>query len=97
MWQVETGLAGFTAALIAAAALRRFAGLGWTAVTITVVTIPFLEVAALRLAGAVGVHALSAPYVCLIWTFALLRPRREADPPASGWSMGPQPRVFEGC
>jgi len=96
-WQVETGLAGFTAALIAAAALRRFAGLGWTAVTITVVTIPFLEVAALRLAGAVGVHALSAPYVCLIWTFALLRPRRGADPPASGWSMGSGPRVFEGC
>jgi urea transporter len=97
MWQVETGLAGFTAALIAAAALRRFAGLGWVAVTITVVTIPFLEAAALRLAGAVGVHALSAPYVCLIWTFALLRPRRESDPPARDLPMGTRPRVFEGC
>ena len=77
-WQVETGLAGFTAALIAAAALRRFAGIGWAAVAITVVTIPFLEAAALRLAGAVGVHALSAPYVWLVWTFALLR--RPRDP-----------------
>jgi urea transporter len=95
MWQVETGLAGFTAALIAAAALRRFAGLGWVAVTITVVTIPFLEVAALRLAGAVGVHALSAPYVCLIWNFALLRPRGESGPPAPDWSMGTRPRLFE--
>ena len=107
MWQVETGLAGFTAALIAAAALRRFAGLGWAAVTITVVTIPFLEAAALRLASAVGVHALSAPYVWLVWTFALLGPRREADPPTSDrreadppttdWSMGTRPRLFESC
>ena len=95
MWQVETGLAGFTAALIAAAALRRFAGLGWITVTITVVTIPFLEAAALRLAGAVGMHALSAPYVCLIWTFALLRPRREGDPPAPDWPMNTRPRLFE--
>jgi urea transporter len=80
-WQVETGLAGFTAALIAAAALRRFAGIGMAAVAITIVTIPFLEAAALRLAGAVGVHALSAPYVWLVWTFALLR--RSGDPDRS--------------
>ncbi|HEV8226224.1 MAG TPA: urea transporter [Methylomirabilota bacterium] len=80
-WQVETGLAGFTAALIAAAALRRFAGIGVAAVAITIVTIPFLEAAALRLAGAVGVHALSAPYVWLVWTFALLR--RSGDPDRS--------------
>lgn len=80
-WQVETGLAGFTAALIAAAAVRRFAGIGWAAVTITVVTIPFLEAAALRLAAAVGVHALSAPYVWLVWTFALLRRPRDPELP----------------
>jgi urea transporter len=80
-WQVETGLAGFTAALIAAAALRRFAGIGMAAVAITIVTIPFLEAAALRLAGAVGVHALSAPYVWLVWTFALLQ--RSGDPDRS--------------
>ena len=30
-WQVEPGLAGFTAALVAAAALRGFAGIGWVA------------------------------------------------------------------
>jgi urea transporter len=82
-WQVETGLAGFTAALIAAAALRRFAGIGWAAVVITVVAIPFLEAAALRLAGAVGVHALSAPYVWLVWTFALVRRPRDVDLPVS--------------
>jgi len=70
LWQVEQGLAGFTAALVAAAALRRFAGLGWTALAITVVTIPFLEAGALRLAGAVGLHALSAAYIGLIWMFA---------------------------
>jgi urea transporter len=81
LWQVETGLAGFTAALIAAAALHRFAGIGWAAVIVTVVTIPFLEVAALRLAGALGVHALSAPYVWLVWTFALVRRSRDVDRP----------------
>lgn len=78
-WQVETGLAGFTAALIAAAALRRFAGIGWAAVIITVLSIPFLEAAALRLAGAVGIHALSAPYVWLVWTFAFLRRPHDPD------------------
>src|SRR5215475_13985227 len=74
LWQVETGLAGFSAALIAAAARCRFAGVGWIAVIITVVTIPFVEAAALKIAGAIGIHALSAPYVALIWLFALLRP-----------------------
>ena len=78
-WQVETGLAGFTAALIAAAAVRRFAGIGLAAVVITIVTIPFLEVAALRLAGVLGVHALSAPYVSLVWIFALLRKSSDPD------------------
>ncbi len=82
-WQVETGLAGFTAALMAAAAVRRFAGIGWAAVIITVVAIPFLEAAALKLAGAVGVHALSAPYVWLVWTFALVRRPRDVDLPVS--------------
>src|SRR5882724_1913571 len=66
-WQVETG----------------FAGIGWAAVVITVVAIPFLEAAALRLAGAVGVHALSAPYVWLVWTFALVRRPRDVDLPVS--------------
>ena len=84
-WQVETGLAGFTAALIAAAAVRRFAGIGVVAVIITVVTIPFLEAAALKLAGAVGVHALSAPYVWLVWTFALVRRSRDVDLPGPPW------------
>jgi urea transporter len=83
IWQVETGLAGFTAALIAAAARCRFAGVGWMAVIITVVTIPFLEAAALKIAGAIGIHALSAPYVALIWIFALLR-----SAPSSGNTTG---------
>jgi len=95
LWQVEQGLAGFTAALVAAAALRRFAGLGWAALAITVVTIPFLEAGALRLAGAVGLHALSAAYIGLIWMFALLRPVREAGAVRAGWAMGTRPRIFE--
>jgi len=95
LWQVEQGLAGFTAALVAAAALRGFAGLGWTALAITVVTIPVLEAGALRLAGAVGLHALSAAYIGLVWTFALLRPVREAGAVRAGWAMGTRRRVFE--
>jgi urea transporter len=88
-WQVETGLAGFTAALIAAAAVRRFAGIGVAAVVITIVTIPFLEVAAIRLAGVLGVHALSAPYVSLVWIFALLRKSSDPDGPTTD---GPRSR-----
>jgi urea transporter len=94
LWQVETGLAGFTPALISAAARYRFAGLGWGAVMVTVVSMPFLEAAAIRLAGAVGVHALSAPYICLIWTFALLRPLREASAAATDWPIGFRPSLF---
>lgn len=103
IWQVETGLAGFTAALIAAAARCRFAGIGWMAVIITVVTIPFLEAAALKIAGAIGIHALSAPYVALIWIFALLRPAPSSGgtPSSSGggagsgdWPAGRRPRLF---
>ena len=82
-WQVETGLAGFTAALIAAAAVRRFAGIGMMAAVITVLTIPFLEVAAVRLAGVLGVHALSAPYVGLVWLFSLVHRPHDPDPASS--------------
>jgi len=96
LWQVETGLAGFTAALIAAAARCRFAGIGWLAVTITVVTIPFVEAAALKLGSALGVHALSAPYVALIWIFALLRPAADPVQPHGGdWPTGRRPHLFE--
>jgi len=94
-WQVEQGLAGFTAAMVAAAALRGFSGLGWVAVVIGVLASPFLESAALRLAGAVGLHALSVPYLGFFWTFALLRPVREAATARGGWSMGTRPRMFE--
>ena len=103
LWQVETGLAGFSAALIAAAARCRFAGVGWIAVIITVFTIPFLEAAALKIAGAIGIHALSAPYVALIWIFALLRPPGSSSgtPSSSGggaeggdWPAGRRPRLF---
>src|SRR5215470_17445581 len=103
LWQVETGLAGFSAALIAAAARCRFAGVGWIAVIITVVIIPFLEAAALKIAGAIGIHALSAPYVALIWIFALLRPTPSSGgtPSSSGgdaaggdWPAARRPRLF---
>lgn len=95
LWQVEQGLAGFTSALIAAAAVRGFAGLGWAAVAVTVVASPFLEVAALRLAGPMGFPALSAAYIGLVWIFALLRPVRESGAARSNWSMVTRPRLFE--
>jgi urea transporter len=97
-WQVEQGLAGFTPALLAAAYLRGFAGIGWVGVMVGVVLGPFLEAAALHLAGAVGVHALSATYVGLVWTFALVRPARESAAARTSWSMSSsssRPRVFE--
>jgi urea transporter len=90
-WQVEQGLAGFTAALVGAAALRGFLGVGRVAVGIAIVTSPFLEAAAVRLAGSVGLHALSASYVAFIWTFALLRPVREAAVARASWTTGIQP------
>lgn len=95
-WQVEQGLAGFTPALLAAAYVRSFAGIGWVGVLVGVVLGPFLEAAALRLAGAVGVHALSATYVGLVWTFALIRPVRESAAARTSWSTSSsRPRVFE--
>ena len=95
-WQVDQGLAGFTPALLAAACLRGFAGIGWVGVVVGVVLGPFLEAAALRLAGAVGLHALSATYVGLVWTFALVRPARESGAARASWSMSStRPRLFE--
>src|SRR5262244_316958 len=100
LWQVETGLAGFSAALVAAAARCRFAGVGWIAVIITVITVPFLEATALKIASTVGIHALSAPYVALIWIFALLRPTQTPGGPTSGtssagdWPTGRRFRLF---
>ena len=107
-WQVEQGLAGFTPALVAVAALRGFAGLGAGSVAVAVVGAPFLEAAALRLAGSVGLHALSASYIVLVWTFAVLRPVRTAEATRAGWSApragpaapragaaAPRARIFE--
>jgi urea transporter len=106
-WQVEQGLAGFTAALVGAAVLRKFAGIGWVGVAVAVVTSPFLEAAAVRIAGSVGLHALSATYVGFVWTLALLRPVREASVARASWSSGvrmaptaaanaeSRPRLFE--
>jgi urea transporter len=99
-WQVEQGLAGFTPALVAAAALRGFVGLGRTAVFVAMIAGPFLEAGALRVSAAVGLPALGASYIGLVWTFALLRPVRDAAAARSAWSMGPgpagsRPRLFE--
>jgi Urea transporter len=101
-WQVEQGLAGFTAALVAVAALRGFGGLRIAAVAAAIVGGPFVESAALRLGAAVGLHALSASYIGLVWTFTLLRPVRDAAAARSGWSMPAapgglpaRPRTFE--
>jgi urea transporter len=95
LWQTELGLAGFTPALVAAAAFSRFAGLGPVAVGVAVIAGPLLEIAAIRLAGAAGLYALSAPYVGFVWLFALLRPVRQAADARSAWSMRVQPLLIE--
>ena len=94
LWQVEQGLAGFTPALMAVAALRRFAGLGPAAV-IAIVINPLLEAGALRFGNAIGLSALSATYVALVWGFALVRPVRDAGAARGGWSMGSRSRANE--
>jgi urea transporter len=92
-WQVEEGLVGFAPALVAAAALRGFVGLGRTAVVVAVIAGPFLEAGALQVSAAVGLPPLGAAYVGLVWTFALLRPVRNAAAARSARSIGP--RLFE--
>ena len=94
-WQVEQGLAGFTPALIVAAAFSRFVGLGPAAVAIAVIASPFIEIAAVRLSGSAGLYALSAGYVGFVWLFAVLRPVRKAADARSGWSMRAQPLLVE--
>jgi hypothetical protein len=70
--------------------------MGWLAVAIAVVTSPFLESAALHMAGTVGLQALSASYVAFLWTYALLRPVREVAAARTSWSTtGARPLVFE--
>jgi urea transporter len=80
-WQVEEGIVGFAPALVAAAALRGFVGLGRTAVIVAVIGGPFLEAGVLRVSAAVGLPPLGAVYVGLVWTFALLRLVRGAAAP----------------
>lgn len=92
---MQQGLAGFSAALIAVAALRGFGGLGPAAVAVAIVASPFLESAALRLTGSVGLQALSTAYVGLAWATVLLKPVREASTARTGWSTGKTPRLFE--
>ena len=94
-WQVELGLAGFTPALVAVAALRGFGGLGRAAVVVSVVASPFMESAALRLASSVNLHALSVSYIALVWIFSVLRPVRSTAAARAGWSAAPRPRIFE--
>jgi urea transporter len=96
-WQVEAGLAGFTPALMAVAALRGFAGIGRTAVVVAIVAGAFVEAGTLRLTGAFGLHALSSSYLLFVWGFALLRPVRDAAADRRGWSsIAPvRPRLFE--
>jgi urea transporter len=96
-WQVEQGLAGFTPALIAAAALRGFAGIGRISVVVAIVTGAFLEAGVLRLCGALGVYALSASYLVFVWAAALIRPVRDATADRRGWSStaASRPRLFE--
>lgn len=87
-WQIEQGLAGFTPALVAAAALRGFVGLGRTATLVAVIAGPFLEAGALRASGAVGLPLLGTAYVGLVWTFALLHRVRGASAARCAWPTG---------
>ena len=95
LWQVDYGLAGFAPAMVAAAALCRFVGMGWIAVGIAVVTSAMFEAAAVRLAGQVGLYALSTTYIGFVWMFALVRPVRQAATPRAKWSMRPQSAAFQ--
>lgn len=95
LWQVDYGLAGFAPAMVAAAALCRFVGMGWIAVGIAVVTSAMFEAAAVRLAGQVGLYALSTTYIGFVWMFALVRPVRQAATPRANWSMRPQSAAFQ--
>jgi urea transporter len=90
-WQIEEGLAGFAPALVAAAAVRGFVGLGRTAVVVAVIAGPFLEAGALRVSGAVGLPLLGAAYVGLVWTFVLLRRVLDASAARRAWSMRSDP------
>jgi urea transporter len=94
-WQVDYGLAGFAPAMVAAAALCRFAGLGWIAVGIAVATSALFEAATIRLAAVAGLYALSTTYIAFVWVFVLVRPVRQAAAARSGWSMRPQAAAFE--
>jgi urea transporter len=96
-WQVEQGLAGFTPALVTAAALCRFAGLGPTAVAIAIVSGAFVEAGVLRIAAGFGLFALSTSYLLFVWVFALLRPVRDAAADRRGWSStaAARPRLFD--
>lgn len=76
-WQVDQGLAGFTPALIVAATMCGFIEGGLATVVVAIIASPFLEAAALRITGGLGLHALSVSYVALLWTAVLvLRGRR---------------------
>ncbi len=96
-WQIEQGLAGFTPALVAAAALSGFAGLGRTAVAIAIASGALVEAGVLRLAAGLGLPALSTSYLGFVWVFALLRPVRDAAADRRGWSSmaSGRPRLFD--
>jgi urea transporter len=94
-WQTEQGLAGFTPAMVTAAALSRFGGMSYPAVGIAILAGPFLEAAALRICGSIGIYALSASYVGFVWTCALVRPVRKVSELRSSWSMREHPPLFE--
>ena len=96
-WQIEQGLAGFTPALVAAAALCGFAGLGRTAVAVAVASGALVEAGVLRLTAGVGLYALSTSYLVFVWVFALLRPVRDAAADRRGWSSTApgRPRRFD--
>jgi urea transporter len=97
-WLTDQGLAGYTPALMAVAALRGFGGIGRTAVVVAIVTGALLEAGTLRLTGAFGLYALSTSYLVFVWGIALLRPVRDASADRRGWSSAaapPRARMFE--
>src|SRR5262249_24030733 len=96
-WQIAEGLAGFTPAMVVAAAISGFADLGPVAVAGAIVARPVLEGSARRLWGGVGLHALSTSYVGLVGTLGLLRPVRAMPAARASWSStgSGRPRLFE--
>ncbi len=73
-WFTQQGLGAFVPALVAAAAAKRCQGFGWGLVAAAVVLGPFVEWAAISVAGRLGLPALSIGYLGFVWIAVCVKP-----------------------